>query len=127
MNQFLVKETGKQQAHQVERQGSDHPFGGQVFAIQMINAAGLGIGGDQIVGQLRDCIHRSDLPQNGSETKILCRSGLGGYAGTVMAGGLIAAMNAWATFSTLKPCMQRKSIGHLRRKQGAQGTVDLSN
>src|SRR5439155_1330453 len=38
----------------------------------------------------------------------------------------IACKTASTARPTLMPVMQRKSIGHVRRKQGAQGALDLS-
>ena len=47
VDQFFVEETGKQQPQQILRDGRDGALGRQVFAIQMIDAAQLGVGRDQ--------------------------------------------------------------------------------
>jgi hypothetical protein len=41
--------------------------------------------------------------------------------------GRDAIKTAWTTDRTLIAVMQRKSMGQVRRKQGEQGALDLSN
>ena len=71
MNQLLVKETGEQQPQQILRDGRDGALGGQVLAVQMIDAADLCVGRDQAVRELGDGFHGGKLPRRGADTKIL--------------------------------------------------------
>ena len=50
MNQFLVEETREQQAQQVDGNDRNGAFRGEIFAIEMIDTAGAGIGFDEPVG-----------------------------------------------------------------------------
>ena len=60
MNQFFVKKSGKQQPQQILRDGRDGALGRQVFAVQMIDAAHLGVGRDELVRELRDGFHGAE-------------------------------------------------------------------
>ena len=54
LDRFLVKETGQQQPQQVGGDRGDGKLRRQIAAVQMVDAAHLGVGGDQVVGQLGD-------------------------------------------------------------------------
>ena len=59
MNQLLVKKSGEQQPQQIVRDGRDDALGRQVFAVQMIDAARLGVGRDELVREMRDGFHEA--------------------------------------------------------------------
>jgi len=50
MDEFLVEITGEQQPQLILRDGGNGAFGGQVFAIQMIDAAHARIRRDELIG-----------------------------------------------------------------------------
>jgi hypothetical protein len=65
VDEFFVEETGKQQAQQIAGDGGDGGLGREIFAIQMIDAAGLGVGGDQFIGQFCDrIIHPGSITEH---------------------------------------------------------------
>jgi len=69
MHGVLVKKTGEEQAEQILGDAGDGALGGQVFAVQMVDATHAGVGGDKLVGELSDSFHSEDLPQNPGGTK----------------------------------------------------------
>ncbi len=54
---LLVEKTGKQQPEQILRDGRHGALGWQIFSVEMVDAAGFGVGGDKLVGELGDGIH----------------------------------------------------------------------
>ena len=65
LDRFLVKKTGQQQSQQVGRDCRDGELGRQIAAVQVVDAAHLGVGGDQAVGQLCDaCAHGRSIGQS---------------------------------------------------------------
>ncbi len=71
VDQLFVKETGEQQPQQILRDGRDGALGRQVFAVQMVDAAHLRVGRDEVVGEFGNRIHGGKLPRSGAETKFL--------------------------------------------------------
>src|SRR5579863_9532622 len=69
MDQLLVKDAGEEQPQQVAGHRGDDAFGGEVFAVQMVDAAHFGIGGDDLVGKLRDRIHKGSIVQAAAKEK----------------------------------------------------------
>ena len=70
MNQFLIEKSGKQQAQQVLGDRGDDALGGQVFAVEMVDAAHARVGGEQLAGQLGDrVIHGASIGQRAEQGK----------------------------------------------------------
>ena len=61
MNGAFVKKAGEQKPEQVDGDGSDGGFGGQVLAVEVINATHSRVGNDQLIGELGDRdVHSED-------------------------------------------------------------------
>jgi len=50
VNQFVVEETGKEQAEQVGRDRGNRALGGQIFSVEMVDASDARIGSQELVG-----------------------------------------------------------------------------
>ena len=50
-------------------------IGRQIFAVQMVDAAELRVGRDEVVGEFGNRIHGGKLPRSGAETKFLSAGG----------------------------------------------------
>ena len=71
MNRLLIEESGKEQAQQVFSDESHCALGGQILAIQMINAAESRVRGDQFVGQFCDrVVHDAEYHAAGKATQV---------------------------------------------------------
>ena len=58
------------------RDGRDGALGRQVFAVEMVDAAGAGVGGDEAFGELGDGqLHDASIPQSRGERKRRCFKG----------------------------------------------------
>ena len=62
MDRFLIEETRENQAEQIECDGGNRTFGGKILSVEMVDAAAAGVGGNQLIGQLRH-VHAASIPQ----------------------------------------------------------------
>ena len=70
MNQFLIKKTGEKQPQQVDGDVGNGAFGRKILAIQVVDAPGAGVLGDELVGQLSDGrLHGRSIQQERGEGK----------------------------------------------------------
>ena len=58
---MFIKESGEEQAQQIARDDRNDAFGRQVFPVQMIDAAELGVGRDKAVGELGNRFHEARI------------------------------------------------------------------
>ena len=64
MDHSLVEKSGEKQPQQIERDAGNDALRGQVFAVEMIDAARLGVGNNQLIGELSNRrIHGSSIGQ----------------------------------------------------------------
>lgn len=64
VDEVFVEKAGEEEAEEVAGEGGDDAFGGQVFAVQMVDAAGFGIGGQEPVGDMGHRFHGVNLAGN---------------------------------------------------------------
>ena len=62
MDRFLVKESRKNETEEIDGNLGDRSLGRKVFSVQMVNAAGAGVGGNQPLGQLGHRQHKAKYP-----------------------------------------------------------------
>ena len=66
-SQAFVEESRKEQTQQVFRERGDDTLGRQVFAVEMIDAAVLGLRGDEVVGEFGNAaFHARSVGLNGA-------------------------------------------------------------
>jgi len=70
VQRLFIEETGEEQPQQIDGDAGDGGLGGQVDAVEMVDAAHPGVRGQQLVGKLsyRD-VHRGSIPQTGGKGK----------------------------------------------------------
>ena len=87
LDRFLVKETGQQQPQQVGGDRGDGKLRRQIAAVQMVDAAHLGVGGYQVIGQIGDAFAHGGsigiLWENGKETPRLWHGPSGQPIGSI--------------------------------------------
>jgi hypothetical protein len=68
MNRPLIKEPWKQQAQQIDRDGSDGGFRRQILSIQVIDSPKTSVGNNELISELRNRrVHAPDYPAGKSE------------------------------------------------------------
>ena len=70
MDRLLIEETGEQQPQQISGDGRDGGFGRQVLAVEMVDAAQLRIGNEQLIGKLENRrVHGGSIGQPADKGK----------------------------------------------------------
>src|ERR1700722_3983921 len=70
VNELFVEEPGKEKVQEVARDRGDGGFRGQVFSVEMINAAHPGVGSHQLLGQPGNrVLHGASIQQMAAERK----------------------------------------------------------
>jgi hypothetical protein len=70
MNHLFIEEPGEQESQQIDRDGGNGGFGGEVLAIEVIDPADLRVGDDQLVGKLGNRrVHGGSIEQGPGKGK----------------------------------------------------------
>src|SRR3954468_19523621 len=139
MNRLFVEETRKDQTQQIYRDGGNCALGRQILPIEVVNASDTSVGHHEFIGKLGYAyLHGGKYWASGGgwqgvDLKSVVRSQKRGSEYSVFS-VQSSAVRVWArmsrtlarTWSAEIESMQRKSIGHSRRKQGEQGTFEVS-